>query len=296
MQTAHKLLPLLLLAATLHTAHAQQVPNSDKTTKTKVKTKRATSAAGTAAPAPAGVPSPAPFPGGPRGSKGPVGPGGPQAGRGPHHPGGPQGRPQALREVKTYSGTLSSYTTNPEGLYDGFQVNLNGTATRVHFPPHMAKALMAATKPDQTVRFEAVAGPTFAPPATTPASTTTKAAAPRLELVSVGEGTTALQLTPPVRPETTAATTATATTVSGTITQMRTDERGQLRGLVLADNTLLLVPPHVGEQLADKLKVGTSIQATALAVPTAEGIVAVDALRRLRTQTLTINGTRFLVN
>ncbi|RSK46484.1 hypothetical protein [Hymenobacter perfusus] len=292
MQTAHKLLPLLLLAATLHTAHAQQTPSSDQTTKTKVKTKRATSAASAVVPAPEGAP--APFPGGPRGPQGPAGPNGPRAGRGPHHPGGPQGRPQALREVKTYSGTLSSYTTNPEGLYDGFLVNLNGTATRVHFPPHMAKALMAATKPGQTVHFEAVAGPAFSLPTATAA--TAAAAAPRLELVSVGEGTTALQLTPPVRPEATAATTATATTVSGTIAQLRTDERGQLRGLVLADNTLLLVPPHVGEQLADKLKVGTSIQATALAVPATEGVVAADALRRLRTQTLTINGTRFLVN
>ncbi|WP_170172440.1 hypothetical protein [Hymenobacter rigui] len=291
MHTAHKLLPLLLLAAMLHTAHAQQTTNPDKATKTKVKTKRAASATGAAAPVPDGAPLP--LPGAPAGPEGPGGPGGPHAGRGPHRPGGPLGRPQALREVKTYSGTLTSYATNPEGLYDGFLTNINGTATQVHFPPHMAKALMAATKPGQTVKFEAVAGPGFPPPAS--ASATASASAPRLELVSVGEGAAALQLTPPVRPEATAAA-ATATTVSGTITQLRTDARGQLRGMVLSDNTLLLVPPHVGEQLADKLKVGASIQATALSMPQAEGVVAADALRRLRTQTLTINGTRFLVN
>lgn len=291
---------LALAALLAGPAFAQQ-------TTTKTKTKRNASRTATAAtPAPpvAGPEgTPPPPPAGPHG-KGPHG-------RGPHGKGGPQAA-RPLRQVQTLSGTLTRYTTNPEGFYDGFVLPLNGTETTVHFPLHMAKSLMATAKPGQSITFGAVSGHVgrhhgpgravgtsgASGAAGTTASTATAAtAAPeptRLELVSVQSGGSTLLVQPPARPAATEAAPAT-TSVSGRITERRTDDRGQLRGLVLADNTLLLVPPHVGAQLGDKLKVGETVQATGAVMALRDGMVAATNVRRFYAQTLTVGGVQFLM-
>ncbi|RYU77964.1 hypothetical protein [Hymenobacter persicinus] len=280
-----KSLSVLTLAALLAgPALAQQT-----TTTTKTKTKRsaaksaAAAGAGAAAPAlPDGTPPPPPVPG-----RGPHG-------KGPHGPAGP-GRPgedRALQPVQSLSGTLTRYVTNPEGLYDGFVTTLNGTETTVHFPLHMAKAVMAAAKPGQTISFGAVAGRRG--PAE--AGTATAQPAARLELVSVQNGSTPLLMQRPERPRDPEATAPAATTWNGRISELRRDDRGQVRGLVLTDNTLLLLPPHVAIQLGDKLKVGETVQATGSALTLREGMVAATDVRRVHAQTLTVGGVQYLVH
>lgn len=287
----------LALAALLASpAFAQQTTTK---TKTKRSTNRTAAAAAASTPVPpvagpAGTPPPPPTG---RPGKGPHG-------KGPHGPGGAQAA-QQLRQVQTLTGTLTRYTTNPEGFYDGFVLPLNGTETTVHFPLHMAKALMAAAKPGQSITFGAVSGhqrpgwPTGTANATNnataaTASTTTTTTPARLELVSVQSGGSTLLVQPPARPTTTEVAPAT-TSVSGRITERRTDDQGQLRGLVLADNTLLLVTPHVGEQLGDKLKVGETVQATGAVMPLRDGMVAATDVRRFHAQTLTVGGVQFLM-
>ncbi|WBO83897.1 hypothetical protein [Hymenobacter yonginensis] len=285
-----KSMSTLALAALLASpAFAQQT-----TTKTKTKGKASRTAAATPAPPVAGPEgTPPPPPGGPHG-KGPHG-------KGPHGKGGPEAT-RPLRQVQTLTGTLTRYTTNPEGFYDGFVLPLNGTETTVHFPLHMAKALMAAAKPGQSITFGAVSGHprpdrpagTAGTATTATAATTAAAKSAPLELVSVQSGGSTLLVQPPARPATTEAAPAT-TSVSGRILERRTDDRGQLRGLVLADNTLLLVPPHVGEQLGDKLKVGETVQATGAVLPLRDGMVAATDVRRFHAQTLTVGGVQFLM-
>jgi|GEM_PF-6952874 len=279
-----KTLGTLALAALLAGPALAQQPAA--TTKTKTKRKAAAVAAPAVAPpaAPAGTPPPPPA-GRPDG--------GPQGPRGPHGPhGGTPRAGRALQPVQALSGTVTRYVTNAEGFYDGFELTLNGQATTVHFPLHMAKAVMAAAKPGQSISFGAVGGGRAgAAPADAPAAPTDPA---RLELVSVQAGGTPLLMTPPAPPRETDTTPA-PTSVAGRITERRLDERGHLRGLVLADNTLLLVSPQVDEQLGDKLKVGETIQATGAVRPAREGMVAASDQRRLHAQTLTVGGVQFLV-
>ncbi|OON68242.1 hypothetical protein B0919_13885 [Hymenobacter sp. CRA2] len=82
--------------------------------------------------------------------------------------------------------------------------------------------------------------------------------------------------------------------MEGRISALRFDEQNHLRGITLADHTVLLFPPHVGEQLRDKLQVGTTVQATALKRSLREGEAAADNVPRLLTESLTINGVKFV--
>ncbi|TGE21396.1 hypothetical protein E5K00_13990 [Hymenobacter aquaticus] len=282
--------PKTLSALTLAALLAGPALAQQTTTTTKTKTKRsAAKAAATPAAAPAlpgGTLPPPPAPGEGRGPHG----------HGPH--GGPRGedgpRPDhALQPVQSLSGTVARYVTNPEGFYDGFVTTLSGTETTVHFPLHMAKAVMAAAKPGQTISFGAVAG-RRGPHADRSAAAPTTA---RLELVSLQNGSTPLLMQRPERPNDADASASAATTAwAGRITELRRDDRGLVRGLVLADNTLLLLPPHVGTQLGDKLKVGETVQATGAPLTPREGMVAATDTRRVHAQTLTVGGVQYLVH
>ncbi|UOQ73049.1 OB-fold nucleic acid binding domain-containing protein [Hymenobacter cellulosilyticus] len=84
--------------------------------------------------------------------------------------------------------------------------------------------------------------------------------------------------------------------VEGRIKELRNDRQGHLRAILLTDQTLLTVPPHVGVQLADKLKPGATVQATGLPIELHWGAVAADKLRRIHAQTLTVNNVQFLIN
>lgn len=303
-QTLNALALATLLAGP---AMAQQTtPSTNSSTATRRAARRAARAAATR---PVPTASPAAPANGAGAAHGPHGKGGPHGGKdsphdmgphkGPHGKGGPH-EARTLQPVQSLSGTVTRYVSNPEGFYDGFVLPLNGTETIVHFPLHMAKAVMAAARPGQRISFGAVprrAGhqapaATATPTATAPTATATAAA--RLELVSVQNGSTPLLVQPPARPATPAAAPV-ATTVSGRIVERRTDDRGQLRGLVLTDNTLLLIPPHVGAQLGDKLKVDETVQATGTVMPLREGMVAATDVRRFQALTLTVGGVQFLV-
>jgi hypothetical protein len=278
--SAVAVLATLLLAGPI--AHAQQ-------TVVKTKTKSAKNGqAATAAPAPApglapagGPAGPPPTPaGGPRGEQGPSGPG-PKGPKGSL--GGPQqGQVQVLSDVR---GTLASYQArNDEQVYDAFVLRPEGSASpdTIRFPRHLGQQLTSAIKAGSSVTVTGFrqAGPD---------------GRSRFHFVSLTSGSQTVRDTPPVRPTT--APTEEAATVKGTIRELRRGPRGEVKSLVLSDQSILQLSPRAVEQLADKLTTGASLEATGTlrTAHPGEALATTTPVRIVRAETLTLGGNKYLV-
>ena len=291
----HKsLLAASLLAAFLFTsptAHAQQTVVKTKTKSSKsAKGDKATAGLATPPPAPAGGPA------GPRPAGGPVGPP-PAGGPGAEGPGGPRpqgpgpkgglagapgGQVQVLSDVR---GTLASYQArNDEQVYDAFVLRPEGSAApdTIHFPRHIGQQLTAAAKAGSSVTVTGFrqAGPD---------------GRSRFHFVSLTSGSQTIRDTPPQRP-TTAPTEETAT-VKGTIRELRRGPRGEVKSLVLSDQSILQLSPRAVEQLADKLTPGASLEASGTVRGThpGEALATTTPVRVVRAETLTLAGNKYLV-
>ena len=285
--SAVALLAALLLAGPA--AHAQQT-----VVKTKTKSSKNSRVAVAAAPlapaagiAPAGGPATPPPPpaGGPRGEQGPGGPGPDGPGRkGPKGgPGGPQGgQVQVLSDVR---GTLASYQArNDEQVYDAFVLRPEGSAApdTIPFPRHIGQQLTSAVKAGSTVTVTGFrqAGPD---------------GRSRFHFVSLASGGQTVRDTPPVRPTT--APTEESATVKGTIRELRRGPRGEVKSLLLSDQSILQLSPRAVEQLADKLTAGASIEATGTlrTAHPGEAMASTTPVRIVRAETLTLGGNKYLV-
>jgi hypothetical protein len=113
--------------------------------------------------------------------------------------------------------------------------------------------------------------------------------------VSLASGGQTVRDTPPVRP-TTAPTEETAT-VRGTIRELRRGPRGEIKSLVLSDQSILQLPPRAVEQLADKLTTGASLEATGTlrTAHPGEALASTTPVRVVRAETLTLGGNKYLV-
>ena len=283
------------LATLLFTTPAAQAQTVVKT-KTKSSKNAKTAAlpvppAGQPAPAagPAGTPPPPPA-GGPRGERGP-GPGGPGAPKGGPADGpkggpadGPKGGGQAqiLSDVR---GTLVSYQArNDEQVYDAFVLRPEGgaAADTIRFPRHLGQQLATAAKAGSTVTVTGFRqnGPD---------------GRSRFHFVSLASGSQTVRDTPPVRPTTPP--TEESTTVRGTIRELRRGPKGEIKSLVLSDQSILQLPPRAVEQLADKLTVGASLEAagTLRAAHAGEALATTTPTRVVRAETLTLGGNKYLV-
>ncbi len=276
---AASLLAAFLLA--VPGAHAQQ-------TVVKTKTKSSRSKAASAEQPAAGLPTPpsalggAPVPPPPAGGPG-MGPGPGMGGPGGPRPlGRERGQVQALTDVQ---GTLTGYQAlNDEQVYDAFVLRPSGSAApdTIHFPRHIGQQLTAAAKAGSSVTVTGFrqAGPD---------------GRSRFHFVSLSSGSQTIRDTPPQRPTTPPA--EESATVKGTIRELRRGPRGEVRSLVLSDQSVLQLPPRAVEQLADKLTTGASVEASGVVRGThpGEAMATTTPVRVVRAETLTLGGNKYLV-
>lgn len=279
-----------LLAALLFASDAAQAQQT--IVKTKTKSAR-NSAQASAAPIPA-TPLAPPI-GGPAGPPvdGPEGPDGgpghgPKGHRGPkgeHGPGGPRGgQVQVLSDVR---GTLAAYQAlNDEQVYDAFVLRPEGGAApdTVHFPRHLGQQLRAAARAGSAVTV-------------TGFRQTDPRGRSRFHFVGLASGGQTVTNAPPARPATPPTDADATATVRGTVRELRRGPNGRVRSLVLSDQTVLQLPPHAVEQLADKLTAGASLEATGTvrAARPGEALATASPARVVHAETLTLGGTKFLV-
>ncbi|OGX89706.1 hypothetical protein, partial [Hymenobacter coccineus] len=203
---------------------------------------------------------------------------GPQGG-----PGGPRGgQVQVLTDVH---GTLTAYQSlNDEQVYDAFVLRADGgaPADTVHFPHHLGQQLLAAAKAGSTVTVSGFrqAGPNG------------RSHFHFVGLTSGSQSVADARPTPPATPPT-----ETSATVRGTVRELRRGPNGRVRSLVLSDQTVLQLSPVAVEQLADKLTVGASLEATGTlrAAHPGEALATTTPARVVHAETLTLGGNKYLM-
>lgn len=152
-------------------------------------------------------------------------------------------KPKAkLHLLAPYAGPVGEYGANPDGIYDRFTLTANGITYTVKFPPHFGQALHDAAQPGTPVT---VLGYLH----------TTPKGDEHLHLASLEVAGQHLRPAP-------AGPAAEPFTVVGKVTELLLDPKGHLRAVRLAGEPAeLRFPPHLGEQLADYLKVDAQVQA-----------------------------------
>ncbi|WP_254448750.1 hypothetical protein [Spirosoma rhododendri] len=205
-------------------------------------------------------------------------PGGP---RPPHHqPGGPGApQPQAITSLTTLTGTVNQLTANDDGILNGFTLNAS-PATTVRFATHLGQQVNATLKPGSqvTVMGYQKTGPT--------GETT-------FQLVKMTAGKTQLVDTAPVKPQTPA--TPAQQTITGKIADYQLGRDGQANALILADQTIVKVPPHVAGQLTTLAPKGSTITVDGYAQSLGEGQVQLQKHNIVRASVLTVAGQSYLV-
>jgi len=196
----------------------------------------------------------------------------------PKKPDPTHNKPQArLHKLTAYSGTVSEYGANPDGVYDRFTLTTEGTARTVKFPPHFGQVLHAAAQPGATATV-------LAYPHTTPKGDE------HLHLASLE--TSGQHLRPqPAGPA------AEAFSAQGAVAELLLDPKGHPRALRLEGEAAeLRFPPHLGQQLADYLQVGAEVQATGQRRPDYPGeLRAPGHPAPVQLQTLMVGGESLLI-
>ncbi|GAB3635819.1 hypothetical protein GCM10027422_14090 [Hymenobacter arcticus] len=182
-----------------------------------------------------------------------------------------------LHKLTAYAGTVGEYHANPDGVYDRFTLTNNGIARTIKFPPHFGQALHAAAQPGATATAQAY-------PHLTPKGDE------HLHLASLEVGGHTLRPQP-------AGPAAEPFTAQGTVTELLRDPKGHPRALRLTGEAAeLRFPPHLGQQLADYLVVGASVQAIGQRRADRPGEVrAPGHPAPVQLETLTVGGESFLI-
>lgn len=185
---------------------------------------------------------------------------------------------ETMQTLSSFTGKIVSFLPNEDRIYDAFELDQNGIRQRVAFPKHLGKAIMAAAKPGNTVTVNGFLE--YSP-----------AGVQEIRLVSMSSGSQTVYdirkiPAPPAAEQFVA--------IESSIVDFKRNREGQVDGLILKDQSILHFPKHIGYQLAS-LKPCDVVKATGYVEGPEEGVVAAEPHRMVRTETITLHGTNYLV-
>ena len=172
-----------------------------------------------------------------------------------------------------------SWSANDDYVYDGFYM-LNGRdSLLVKFPPHLGNTITKAAGVGSSITVNGV-------------ENTSPAGQKEIRMVSITANGNTITNTPPAN-----STPPVETVVngSGKVSNIQTNREGKVSGFMLDNNTILRIPPHVSEQLANLVQQGSSLTYTGnkKAANSNEAVAANYTI--IRCTTLTVNGKQYLV-
>jgi len=199
----------------------------------------------------------------------------------PHKPGGPHApQPQTITSLTTLTGTVGQLTANDDGILNGFTMNANSATQTVRFNSHLGQQVNAAVKAGNKVTVMGYNKISLQGETT-------------FQLVKLDAGKNQIVDAPPATPQTPV--TPTQQTISSKVADYQLDREGRANGLVLTDQTVVKVPPHVAGQLTTLAPKGSAITVDGYAQPLGEGQVQLQKRTILRASVLTLNGQSYLV-
>jgi hypothetical protein len=195
-----------------------------------------------------------------------------------------KGANRQLQPLHSHTGKVGKFEANPDGVLDRFQLETADKTHTVQFPPHFGQELLALAQPGREVTVLGFLK-------------TTPKGEEHLHLARLdADGATARPL-PPTPPATPAA--AVGATISGPVAELKLDPKGRLRALHLGGEAAeLRLPPHLGEQLAGRLTVGTTVVASGQrrALRPGEVLAHPNASAPIKLELLTVGDESFLLH
>ncbi|MGJ7557777.1 hypothetical protein ACSFBI_27620 [Variovorax sp. RB3P1] len=193
-------------------------------------------------PPPPGGPVPPP----PLGTNGPMQPAAPVA----------PAAPIAPEAGTVATGRVQQWLINPNGEADGL---LLADGTQVAFAPHLSAAVMQMLKPGDTVQVSGWRAPNV----------------PVVRMQSLAANGRSLTDQPPAPgmapPPPREPGALSALSASGRIERLLYTDRGDVRGVVLADKTIVRFPPHIGAAYGAQLQPGAQLHARGWGTRGAQG-------------------------
>jgi len=157
------------------------------------------------------------------------------------------------------SGRMAQWLLNPNGEADGL---LLADGTQVTFPPHLSAAVMQVLKPGDAVQVSGWRAPDV--PVVRMQSLSANGR-------SVSDQPPAPGMAPPRPRGPGAAGALDAMSAQGRIERLLYTDRGDVRGVVLADKTIVRFPPHIGAAYAAQLQPGAPLHARGWGTRGAQG-------------------------
>lgn len=184
-----------------------------------------------------------------------------------------------MQALNTYTGKVTSFTANPDKVYDAFQMDVNGTPTRVKFPKHLGTQIMAAAKPGMKVTVNGFMD-------------YNKQGSPEIHFVNLTAGSKVIYK---VKKPKKVPNQEEFVTVKSTVRDFKRNREGVIDGLYLNDATILKFPKHISNQVTSMLKAGDPIWASGYVKPKSEGVAYAEKVRIVKAETIRLNGTTYLL-
>lgn len=164
----------------------------------------------------------------------------------PGGPGGPAGQGAPLGATTSISGIVDQYLLNPEGEADGLLLQ---SGTQIHFPPHLSEQLQSTVRPGIKVSING-----FAEGASSFAATSITNITNQKSVSDAGPPPPGLRVPPTLR-----GVNLKKLKAQSTIKILLRGPRGETNGFVLADKTVVRMPPETAFALSSIFQVGQSM-------------------------------------
>lgn len=182
--------------------------------------------------------------------------------------------------LTTVSGTIQQLTGNDDSILNGFVLGTGSSTVAVRFSAHMGQSINGSVKTGSSVTA-------------TGFSEVTPEGESIFRLVTLTAGKTTITDAPPTPPATPA--TPNIVTIQGKVADFQLTKQGRPKALLLADGTLIKVPPHAADQLVNMAPKGSTISVNGYSRPLGDGQVQLQKRSIIEATQVSVNGQTFLV-
>lgn len=192
--------------------------------------------------------------------------------------------PRRTEKLTKYAGKVLSYKANEHMDYNSLLLQTDSAKLRVFFLPNMAERLMNKVKVGDNISIQGF-----------PINNPEDGAGIHAVIIKKGDKDIIESLPRPRILAPVADDGNYAQSMDGKLTAINKNAEGKITAIILNDKFLVDLPPNVGEQLSNQLKVGMEVGVKGYNRPENSGFVTADNYKKIDASVLEINGVSYLL-
>ena len=185
-----------------------------------------------------------------------------------------------LQKLTMIEGTIVKPVANDRSEYNSVVLGTAKGEVLVKFPPHLGEQLLGKNQSGERLKVNGF-------------YRDTPEGKKEFQFVSAEVNGKTLNDTPPSPPKEMAQ--PDQKVVSASIQALTYTPKKDINGFVLSSGEQVMLPPHIGQQLAGQLRAGEKITVSGFTEPKRSGVVYSRDVKLFKAQTLTINGQAYLI-